>query len=253
MRELARLIQGEFIKMRHTKLLWMHIFVPAAGAAVFLLYYGYAPWSAEGKVQGYMESVAVAYPFLAGLVCAMSVELEEEGHMQTFLLSGRRKYRLFLGKWLALGLCSLAASAIAFPGFAAGYEFILRQNPYPAHFYILGWLALWGGQMVLYAFHLFLSLCFGKAASMAAGIVEAVLAALMLTGLGDGCWPVVPCAWSGRWSSYLLLYEAGDRGRWSAAARSLPAQLAVCAAAAVLITAGIFIWFHYYEGRQCEE
>ena len=84
--------------------------------------------------------------------------------------------------------------------------------------------------MVLYAFHLFLSLCFGKAASMAAGIVEAVLAALMLTGLGDGCWPVVPCAWSGRWSSYLLLYEAG-----------------------VLITAGIFIWFHYYEGRQCEE
>ena len=247
MRELWHLIQGEFIKMRRTKLFRIHLMIPVAGAAVFLLYYSFSLWSPPGKVQGYLETMASVYPFLAGLICAMSVELEEEGHMQTFLLSGRRKCSIFLGKWLALLMLSFTAAAVAVLGFAAGYEFILRENPFSAGFYIRSLFAIWLGAAVLYAFHLFLSLRFGKSVSLAAGIAESVLSAVMLTGLGEGCWPFFPCAWGGRWSSYLLVYEAGSLPQ------KITGELAVCAAAAVLIIAGIFLWFHYYEGRRSEE
>ena len=253
MRDLIRSTKSEFIKMRHTKLLWIHVLVPCAGAAAFLFYYTFAPWSAAARVQAYVETLAVAYPFLSALACSMSVELEEEGRMQTFLILCRKKRHAFLGKWLALNLCSLAASVLAVLGFAAGYTQMIGRSPYPPHCYFLSALLLWFGQTVLYTFYLFLSLRYAKAATVAAGIIGAVLAALMLTGLGDGCWPFIPCAWSGRWNSFLLLYETGDANRWSGLSGALPKELAVCAAAAILITSAIVLWFHYYEGRRCEE
>lgn len=253
MRDLLRFTQSEFIKMRHTKLFWIHLLVPGAGAAAFLLYYTFAPWDAAAKVQAYVEALAVVYPFLAGLICSMSVELEEEGNMQTFLIVSGRKCCAFIGKWLALNLSSLAACALAVLGFAAGYELMIGQNPIPLRYYMVSTLLLWLGQTVLYSVYLFLSLKYAKAAALAAGILGTVLAALMLTGLGDGCWPIIPFAWSGRWSSYLLLYETGNLERWNQVSGALPTELAVCAAAAALIMSGILLWFHYYEGRRCEE
>lgn len=192
MRDLLRFTQSEFIKMRHTKLFWIHLLVPGAGAAAFLLYYTFAPWDAAAKVQAYVEALAVVYPFLAGLICSMSVELEEEGNMQTFLIVSGRKCCAFIGKWLALNLSSLAACALAVLGFAAGYELMIGQNPIPLRYYMVSTLLLWLGQTVLYSVYLFLSLKYAKAAALAAGILGTVLAALMLTGLGDGCWPIIP-------------------------------------------------------------
>lgn len=253
MKDLLRSTQSEFMKMRHTKLLWIHVLVPCAGAAAFLFYYTSAPWGPAARVQAYVEALAVAYPFLSALACSMSVELEEEGKMQTFLILCRKKHHAFLGKWLALNLCSLAACGLAVLGFAAGYGWMIGENPFLLHYYILSALLLWLGQTVLYTVYLSLSLRYARAATVAAGVIGAVLAALMQTGLGDGCWPFIPFAWGGRWSSYLLLYEGGDLDRWNNVSETLPAELAVCAAAAVLITAGIFLWFHYYEGRRCEE
>ena len=46
---------------------------------------------------------------------------------------------------------------------------------------------------------------FGKGASIGIGIIGSLISALMLTGLGDGIWQVIPWAYSMRLSSYFIL------------------------------------------------
>lgn len=86
---------------------------------------------------------------------------------------------------------------------------------------------------------------------MCIGISESLVAALFLTGLGEGIWQYVPCAYTGRWTSYLLLYYSG---RKEIAAAGLKGEtMLVC----LLVSAGIwilvFLWFGLYEGRQCND
>ena len=46
---------------------------------------------------------------------------------------------------------------------------------------------------------------FGKSASMGLGIAGSLLAAIMLTGLGDICWQYIPWAWSVRFMDFWCL------------------------------------------------
>ena len=43
--------------------------------------------------------------------------------------------------------------------------------------------------------------------SIGIGIIGSLISALMLTGLGDGIWQVIPWAYSMRLSSYFILYK----------------------------------------------
>lgn len=253
MMNLLRLINAEFVKMRHTVLFWLHIVVPVAGAAVFLMYYQYAPWEPPGKVEGYIQALAIAFPFLTAMICSMAVELEEEGHMQTFFTMTNKRWHALTGKLLTLLLAGLAATAAAVLIFAGGFELIIEHNPISWQTYVELTILLFAGQILIYEFHLFLSFQFGKGASIGAGVAESVLAALMLTGLGRGIWQYLPAAWSGSWCNYLLIYKAGNKEAWNIVSEAIPRELLACAAAALLAQAALFVWFHYYEGRRCLE
>ena len=50
----------------------------------------------------------------------------------------------------------------------------------------------------LYLLHLYLSFCLNKGVSIGLGIVESVLSALFLTGLGEPIWKYVPSVWPAR-------------------------------------------------------
>lgn len=253
MRNLLRLISAEFVKMRHTVLLWLHIVVPLVGVAVFLMYYQYAPWEPLGKVVGYIQALSIAFPFLTGMICSMAAELEEEGHMQTFFTVTKRRWHALMGKLLALLLAALAATAAAVLIFAGGFELIVEHNPISWQTYVELTILLFAGQILIYEFHLFLSFQFGKGVSIGVGVPESVLAALMLTGMGRGIWQYLPASWSGSWCNYLLIYKAGNKEAWNIVSEAIPRELLACAVAALLAQAAMFVWFHYYEGRRCLE
>jgi ABC-2 type transport system permease protein len=48
----------------------------------------------------------------------------------------------------------------------------------------------------------------GKGASIGIGIIGSLVSALMLTGIGDGIWRVIPWGYSMRLSYYFVLYNA---------------------------------------------
>ncbi len=249
-RELYRNIQGEICKMRHTLLPWLHLLIPLSGILVFLSYYSFAAWSAWGKVCGYIETLSIVLPLVISVVCAMSVEMEEKVHFQTFLGVAAVRRNPLLAKWMILSVMGFAAILLAVLGFAAGFWLMSGGMVLSAGNYLALAGVLTMGGMNLYLLHLFLNLAFSKSASLCIGTAELVISALFLTGLGEGRWQFFPCAWGSRWSVFLIQYWKGDA---KAAEKSVTGNLAIGVIVTILLWCGVLLWFHYYEGRPCKD
>ena len=247
--ELPRLIKAEFWKVRHTLLTWIHLLVPLLGIVVFLMYYSWSGWSDEGKVSGYIQVLSIAFPLIISVVCSLSVEMEEQGHFQTMLGAMVHKKAALLAKWAVLAVLGLGALLLAVGGFAAGFGMMTGGSVYTPAQYAGMVGVLWLGGINLYLLHLFLNLAFSKTISMCVGTAELLTAALFLTGLGEGLWQFFPCSWGSRWSGYLLLYWKGQAMPAGFVSRSLGIGAVLTAA----LWGMIFLWYHYYEGRQCHD
>lgn len=247
MRELHGCIRAEILKMRHTLLPWVHILVPLVGITIFLLYYQWAGWSDEGKVSGYIQTIATVFPLIISIVCSISVEIEEKGCFQAFLGTVIHRRNPLLAKWLVLLGMGITAVLMAVGGFAAGYWVTTGKMVYWKREYMILAVVLWLCGINLYLFHLFLNLAFSKNISLCVGTAELLIAALFLTGLGEGLWQFFPCSWGGRWSGYLLL-------RWKGRAVMDAGMMRYGVCTGVAVTAGmwavILLWFYFYEGRQ---
>ena len=87
---------------------------------------------------------------------------------------------------------------------------------------------------------------------MGVAVTESLVSALFLTGLGDGIWQFVPAAFSARGSmTYVTvaLYPEADvytkAQLWQSAVTGGLIGAAVCVI--------IMVWFHFYEGRHCDD
>lgn len=250
MGELYRNIRGELWKMRHTLIPVMHVLIPLLGIAVFLVYYSFAAWSDEGKVSGYIEALSVVLPLVISVICSISVEMEEKGHFQTLLGVAVHRRTTLLAKWMVLSGIGLLAILLAVLCFAGGYRIMAGTAVLPAGKYLILSGVLWIGGMDLYLLHLFLNLAFSRNLSLSMGTAELVISALFLTGLGEGRWQFFPCAWGGRWSSYLLQCWIGNK---AVNVEYVTANLAAGLAVTAVLWCAVLLWFPSYEGRQCRD
>lgn len=81
-------LKAEFMKMRHTFLIPVHVLVPVISGIVFL---AWTRVSAQLQFLVYAEAVGIAFPVLVSVICAGDVETELPGHFQSFLMNpGKR-------------------------------------------------------------------------------------------------------------------------------------------------------------------
>lgn len=253
MKEFIRHMRGEIMKMRRTALPTLHLAVPLLGILLFLAYYRATSYSCQGEVSGYITVLTTALPFMISIVCILSVSLEERNHFCVFLGTAVKKRNVFLAKWSVLSGLGLGAVILAVSGFMAGYSCVLGKSKFDA-----GWCLAVSGCMWLcgqgqYLIHLYLNFSCSKSLSLCVGAEESLVSALMLTGLGDGIWQLLPCAFGGRWEGYLLkVWFSGGKGMkslWQYYERSLWVNLTVMAGM-VSLTA---VWFYVYEGRRVDD
>ncbi len=248
------MLYAEWMKMRRTWILWLHILMPLIGITVFLLYYRISIWSDWGKISGYVEVVAAVCPTLVGFVTALAAEQEKQaGHFQNLL--GIGKYR---GKNLAVKLCSLLiwnllAVGLTIGGFGVGFYLFVSGIPVSAGFYLKVIFLIWVCQIFAYGFHLFLGLRFSKGITIGAGIVESVVSALMMTGLGERIWQWLPCAWAGRFSGYCVKIASGTEANVEFIIEQMKLGGSATAGITLAGMAGLFVWFWRYEGRRMED
>lgn len=252
MRGFLRVCGAELVKMRHTFLYRLHLAVPAIGSIIFLLYYRVAGWNEMAQISGFIEVIGIALPLLIALICAGNAGLEEDNHFQTFLGISVCKWHSFLAKWLVLEALAFLSVLAAIIIFALGYRWGLGKDGISIGTYGLLAFFLWLGTVPLYLEHLFLNFTFPKPVSLGIGVAQFLLSALFLTGLGDGRWQFFPCTWSARGASEILAMhvkkELSDLLR-----TDMKASAVICLLITVVVYAIIRTWFHFYEGRQCND
>lgn len=238
--------------MRHTFLYKLYAAVPILASVVFLMYYRFNGWSEASQISGYMQIIGIALPFLVSVLCAGNIGLEEQNHFQVLLGSHTRRWRGLEAKWLTLAGAGFLAIAAAVLLFAAGYRLGLGKEGIGAGDYMLLVLLLFWGSVPLYLEHLFFNLVFARSVSQCIGVMQSLIAAVFLTGLGEGRWQFFPCTWSARGAALYLCGMGQDK-----VGEAALAQLRYGAVTEVLLFLFFYViirvWFHYYEGRHCND
>lgn len=243
---LIRCIRSDFQKFRHTSILWIHILIPLAAAVLFISYYSVSPWNMEKKISGYFEVIGIAFPLMTGLISGKCVEQERQsGNFQIMLCGVKSRQTAYTSKLIVLLMPGIIAIAIAIGMFAAGF----KTAPESLYFKAAGLLI--AGSIFPYILHLFISLRFGRGASIGLGIVECLISALALTGLGDGKWYYIPCTWSARLCDCLVFI-------WINPPKAIGyTEIEKCMIVAIPATIAAFVislfWFQRWEGSRSNE
>lgn len=242
MKSLWYLVKADFIKMRHTAFYPVHILVPLLGNVLFLAYFMISPWEPAGKIQAYLEVVAIAFPLIGGVVTAMAAEQEAlAGGFKEMLSQQYPRWEVWLSKFLMLFLTGLAVDIFAIGTFWLGFRFLVGGTQVDASIFLGAALIIIFCQIIMYTFHLMVGIRFGRGALMGLAVVECLVTALMLTGLGDGLWMFLPCSWGARLCDYFLLYY--QKGLFLN-------QLGASTAGGILgATVIVFIWYLVWSGR----
>lgn len=256
MMKILRLMKSDFMKMRHTLFYWIHICLPVIGVLIFLKYYSFSVWNPINKVNGYLEALSLTFPVLIGVLCSMVIEQEVmAGRFKEMLSIEYGKGKCLLSKILMLLISGFLSLILAIGGFLLGFQFILRQNVLPSTFYVYAVLIIFGSQIFLYLFHLWLSIKLGSGASIGMGIFESLFAALLITGLGDGIWQWIPCGWSVKFCDNLFIKESNSIDIFNKLddINTGFSNSAIGFRNCIIFTIifGIFfvVWFSFFEGR----
>ena len=259
--QIVRLLSADCKKTKHTPLLWMHLAIPLIGAAAMVCYdfFSKSAYSVS-NVGGYLQLLAIAFPLLIGVICSLCIEQESQaGKFQVLFTSSRPKYLAFISKFIFLLLLGFGAALLAVFCYAGGISAVLHKNLFPWSFYLTATLILTGSFLFCYIFHLFLSLRFGKGASMGVGIAELLLAAIFITDLGDKIWVAFPSTWGIRfvttWTNFASksALQADKYMMVSQTSAELHTGILVCIVATILSILFASVWFSHWEGQKSED
>lgn len=249
MRMLLRCIRSDFLKIKATPIAAAHLGIPALMAGVFLLYYKVSPWDSFSKVQAFFQVMGMGYPFLIGVFCAIIAEQElTAGRYQAMLaVTGRRT--AFCSKLLLLVLLGAFSVVLTSVLFGTGYFFGMGQRVVEYGFYWIAAAVMAGGSVFLYILHLFLALRFNKGVTIGLGVVESLLSAVLMTGLGEGVWIFVPAVWANRLTGYAMFAYSTVEGPTV----SLDGAVVVCTIVTIVSFLGYLVWACRWDGVCGEE
>lgn len=250
MQMLSKQIFSDAIKLSRTPFFIVHLAIPVLGILVFAAYQRTSHYAPEQFTINYYQVLTLIYPLLAAWICAIITEQEVEAGGGFFLLSTPSPLRNLLSKLLFMVIFGLMSCLLVTLGYRGVAAMMIPEFSFPLSITFRMALLIWSCAVFAYLFHTWLGLRFSGNVSFAVATVEILLAALMLTGLGETIWFFVPSAWGVRLVSLLSRYLM--RGEMATVpAMQLGALMAVIATLLMLVF--LFTWFLHWEGRKNEE
>lgn len=249
--EFKKLIKADIIKFKSTQIPWMHLYIPILGLIIFLSYYSYTPCTSFSKISAYLQVLSITFPMLIGIITSIVAEQEYiAGGFKNILIASETKNLSIMSKFTLCLLFGSLSTILAVVGFYIGYSFI-DSNIYPIYINLAIVAILIGSNIFLYILHLFLSFRFSKAVSIGVGIAESLVAALFLTGMGDGRWPFLPSSWSIRFTSSLLMkYQSAEDILLD---QDLKLGIIISIVLTFISFVIMLVWFKNWEGNRTEE
>nr|WP_069679953.1 lantibiotic immunity ABC transporter MutG family permease subunit [Clostridium taeniosporum] len=224
--------------------------MPVVGALIFLWYFSFAQWNTFSKVEGYLEAISLMFPLVIGIATSMVVEQEfMAGEFKEILGTQYGKTKCLLSKILILLCTGFLSTILAVGIFFIGFQYILKQNELSLNFYINSVLIIFASQIFLYLFHLWISFILGNGGSIGISIFESLISELLITGLGEGIWQWIPCAWGIRLIAYFSINWVNNGINPNGFA-SFYVGIQNSIALTILLAISFVVWFKSYEGTK---
>ena len=244
---MLNLIKADFMKLKRTSFYLIHICMPLIGAFIFLLYYFFSPWESYSKVQGYLEVITIIFPIIIAIIISIAIEKEyEAGKFKELLGNKYGREKCVISKMFMLLLSGLFSLTLAIGIFYIGFYYILKETIFPLRFYIFEILIIFGSEIFTYIFHLWINFSKGSGISIMTGIFESLVSALIITGLGDRIWVVIPCSWPIRFCSYFILNWNKEKFI------DYTVEIAISVIITIIVFISFILWFRYYERRDIQ-
>ncbi|MCH1966270.1 lantibiotic immunity ABC transporter MutG family permease subunit [Paraclostridium sordellii] len=199
-------LKTDFYKFYHSNIIKLHLIIPIITVISFLSYYTISPWSELEKVIAYVQIISVSFPLIISIIVNIVYEQEEEAGFQYFLGIADKKYFAHFSKLILMLILGLISTLIAILGFGITFH-LMGNSLIEITVYIKESLIVFGSSILLYMLQYLVVFYFGRGASIGVGIIGSTISALIITGIGEGIWTLLPWGYSVRLSSYFVLYN----------------------------------------------
>ncbi|MPQ43522.1 lantibiotic immunity ABC transporter MutG family permease subunit [Clostridium tarantellae] len=249
MRYYGKYLKIDFYKALHSKIILSHFVIPILGLVMMLSYYTLVSWSESEKILLYIQVVSMTFPLVISIVINMVYEQEEKcGRFQYFLTIPNKKYIPHVSKLFLLIILGLISTSISILGFGLIFKY-MGNSSIDLWVYLKEVGIAFISNIPIYMIQYLVVFSFGKGASIALGITGSLICALMITGIGDGVWFVLPWGYSIRLSSYLFQYEISNK--WSLALeRNLSLAIILMLIYIIIGAISLVIFSNYWEGKR---
>lgn len=208
-------LKADWYKFLKSKIIISHLLIPVIGLILMIMYFTLSSWNEIEKVSAYIQVVSISFPLVISIVIMMVYEQEEETKgFQYFLLTSDKRYIPHISKLLLLFLIGIIATFISIIGFVL-LSNIMYDNNLNIIFFSILTFTMFLSNMPLYIIQYLVTFFWGKGASISLGIIGTLIAALLITGIGDGIWFLLPWGFSSRLSIYLFQYIVTNDFTWT--------------------------------------
>lgn len=245
---LLRNLHADLLKMKGTPVILAHILIPILTSGLFLIYYSFSVWDDSTKLIAFYQAVGAEFPALIGIFTASVAKQEQNAGGFQNLLTVPQKTTAFLSKILLFLLLSMFSVLLTTAVFGFGFCRILGST-LSVGTCITAALILWCSSIPLYLWQMILAFQFGEGVSAGAGIVSALVSALMLTGLGDFIWKFTVISWTARIPYTYLKLRFGETGAYDEWKAVIPIY-GIFAAISMLY---YLLWASSFEGGKLSE
>ncbi len=240
-------MKSEVYKLNHSLLFWLHLILPILVANVFILYYRVSTWEEIEKINGYIQIISISFPLIIGIITVIAAEQEEQAGAFYPVLYTNSKIKTHLSKLAIILLYGLFSAMIAVIGFGILFRFI-GSDLVSIFDYFMVALMVFIATLPIYIIHYLVAFAFGKSAGTILGIFGSLFSALLLTGLGDGLWMVLPWGILARSGSLYLQSKFYGVSILSLISNKIGIifLLIIC----MILTAVFILWANKWEGRE---
>ncbi|RDU24219.1 lantibiotic immunity ABC transporter MutG family permease subunit [Anaerosacchariphilus polymeriproducens] len=209
MNNLIKLFKAESLKMKHTLFLPAHLIIPIIGTLLFLLYSSICGWNNHVAISSFIQIISILFPLIGTFMVSWNLDNEEKaGNFQVLLVQRQSRVAVFFIKIIYLYGMGILSCFVAF------FIYYIRFSKMDIGFYLKIFLTVCLCQSIEYLIHVFLRIRFGTGITIGFGILEFLISALMITGLGEGRWMFFPAAWAVRITGYQLLRISRNELPW---------------------------------------
>ncbi|EOH97928.1 lantibiotic immunity ABC transporter MutG family permease subunit [Enterococcus pallens] len=239
---LKQQLKADQLKLSRTPFFLLHLVIPLLGLVIFISYQLMTQYPAEALTINYYQLLTLIYPLIAAWMCTLITDQEIEAGGGFFLLNTTSRSHTLASKLMVLIGSGLFACLLVVIGYHYIVSLLFVDYSLPLSTCLLLALVIWGCALFQYSFHTWIGLRFGRNSSFAIAAVELLLAALLLTGLGETIWFFFPCAWGIRLVPLVATSQSATK-----------LGFAAVGIGTLLMLIFLFHWFQTWEGRKNED